>query len=58
MVTMATRKTAMKTPGFTLVLGTQYWITSEAAVRLFGVTIMYYPLSVPQRSGSVGLDEP
>lgn len=32
----------MKAPGLTLVRGTQYWITKDAAVKLFGVTMMYW----------------
>lgn len=31
----------MKTPGLTTSRGTQYWMTSAAAVSWFGVTMMY-----------------
>jgi hypothetical protein len=41
---MATRKIVMNALGLTLVRGTQYCMTKDAAVGLLGVTMIYWIL--------------
>lgn len=53
---MMTRTMAIKTPGLMTLRGTQYWMTSAAAVSWFGVTMMYlnqYLVSLHQHTESV-----